>query len=189
MLIRTTLLPGVLLLESVVHGDGRGFFLESFHRERFAALGLPTEFVQDNASRSVRDTLRGLHFQHPHAQGKLVRVVTGRVFDVAVDIRRGSPDFGRWYGCELSDTNNFQMWIPPGYAHGFCVLSDVADFSYKCTEYYHPESEQTLAWDDPDIGIAWPGGSEWILSEKDRAGKRLSDIDWLPVYGDRETVQ
>lgn len=175
-----TSLPGVLLIEPMVHGDQRGFFLETFHRDRFEAMGLPVEFVQDNASRSVKNTLRGLHYQHPYSQGKLVRVTSGRVFDVAVDIRRGSEHFGEWFGCELSGENKLQMWIPPGFAHGFCVLSESADFSYKCTEYYHPETERTIIWNDPDIGIAWPGGREWILSPKDIAGSPLRDVSDLP---------
>lgn len=176
-----TPLPGVLLIEPVVHGDQRGFFLETFHRERFEAMGLPVDFVQDNASRSVRNTLRGLHYQYPYSQGKLVRVTSGRVFDVAVDIRRDSEHFGTWFGCELSDENKLQMWIPPGFAHGFCVLSETADFAYRCTEYYHPETENTILWNDPDIGITWPESGTWLLSPKDTAGRRLRDISDLPM--------
>ena len=176
-----TPLPGVLLIEPVVHGDQRGFFLETFHRERFEAMGLPVDFVQDNASRSVRNTLRGLHYQYPYSQGKLVRVTSGRVFDVAVDIRRDSEHFGTWFGCELSDENKLQMWIPPGFAHGFCVLSETADFAYRCTEYYHPETESTILWNDPDIGITWPESGTWLLSPKDTAGRRLRDISDLPM--------
>jgi dTDP-4-dehydrorhamnose 3,5-epimerase len=132
-------LPGVLLVEPKVFGDGRGFFYESYQQRRYAEAGIPGPFVQDNVSRSARGTLRGLHFQHPRAQGKLVSVLAGAVFDVAVDIRRGSPTFARWFGVELSGENKRQLWVPPGFAHGFCVLSETADFAYKCTDYYAPE--------------------------------------------------
>lgn len=179
--IHTTTLSDVLLIEPMVHGDHRGFFLETYRANLFAEAGIPTDFVQDNASRSVKNTLRGLHYQEPHAQGKLVRVTLGSVFDVAVDARRGSPTFGQWYGCELSEENKYMLWIPPGFAHGFCVLSEMADFSYKCTEYYHPETEGTILWNDPDIGIEWPVGTP-LLSEKDRKGKRLSQAETLPIY-------
>jgi dTDP-4-dehydrorhamnose 3,5-epimerase len=173
--------PGVLLLEPKVHGDHRGFFLETFHADRYAAAGIGGPFVQDNWSRSVRGTLRGLHFQEPHAQGKLVQVVRGAVFDVAVDVRRGSPAFGRWVGCELSEENKRQLWVPPGFAHGFVVLSEVADFFYKCTALYRPEAERSVAWNDPDLGIAWPVAAP-LLSPKDAAAPRLAQAPLLPVF-------
>lgn len=158
MIVTPTRLPEVLLLEPKVHGDQRGFFLESYNERSFEqALGRKVHFVQDNHSRSTRGILRGLHFQRaPDEQGKLVRVTSGRVFDVAVDVRPGSPDFGRWVGIELSGENFRQLWIPPGYAHGFLVLSDSADFLYKTTAYYAPQSEGLLRWDDQDVGIEWP---------------------------------
>ena len=165
-----TELPEVLILEPKVFGDARGFFMESFSQRAFdAAVGRHVEFVQDNHSRSARGVLRGLHYQlAPHAQGKLVRVSSGSVFDVAVDMRRSSPRFGRWVGVELSAENHRQLWIPPGFAHGFLVLSESADFLYKTTAYYAPECESGVRWDDPDLGIAWPlGGEEPALSAKD----------------------
>jgi len=171
--ITETTLPGVLRIEPMIHGDHRGFFLETFREDVFAGAGIPTRFVQDNASRSVKNTLRGLHYQDPYPQGKLVRVTLGTVFDVAVDIQSESPTFGQWYGCELSDSNKHQLWIPPGFAHGFCVLSDYADFAYKCTEYYHPETEGTILWNDPAIGIVWPV-KEPLLSEKDKNASGLA---------------
>jgi len=158
----------------MIHGDHRGFFLETFREDVFAGAGIPTRFVQDNASRSVKNTLRGLHYQDPYPQGKLVRVTLGTVFDVAVDIRSESPSYGQWYGCELSDANKYQLWIPPGFAHGFCVLSEYADFAYKCTEYYHPETEGTILWNDPAIGIVWPV-KEPLFSEKDKNAPGLAD--------------
>jgi dTDP-4-dehydrorhamnose 3,5-epimerase len=182
MRVQSTPLAGVFLIEPRVHTDGRGFFLETFSRQRYADAGLSADFVQDNTSRSVRNTLRGLHFQHPFGQGKLVSVIDGAVFDVAVDIRRGSPTFGRWFGSELSAENHHQLWIPPGCAHGFAVLSETALFSYRCTDYYHPETEHSLRWDDPDIGIEWPGGREWLLSPKDRTGRLLREMTDLPAY-------
>ena len=182
MKVIETGLPGVLIIEPVVHGDSRGFFLESFHARRYAESGLPASFVQDNHSRSARGVLRGLHYQLRHPQGKLVRVVSGEVFDVAVDIRRGSPTFGRWVGATVSADNHRQLYVPPGFAHGFCVLSEYADFLYKCTDYYAPDDEHGVRWDDPDIGIAWPG-LEFTLSEKDRNNARLCELDAeLPVY-------
>jgi dTDP-4-dehydrorhamnose 3,5-epimerase len=180
MKIETTALDGVLLLTPRVHGDARGFFLESFNERAFdAAVGAPTRFVQDNHSRSAGGVLRGLHFQRaPHAQGKLVRVVRGAVFDVAVDIRPGSATFGRWVGAELSADNHRQMWIPPGLAHGFLVLSDDADFLYKTTDYYAPAAEGAVRWDDPDIAIDWPlDGQAPVLSPKDAVAPRLRDLD------------
>jgi dTDP-4-dehydrorhamnose 3,5-epimerase len=165
-----TALPEVLILEPKVFGDERGFFLESFNQLEFdRAVGRHVEFVQDNQSRSQRGVLRGLHYQlPPHAQGKLVRVTSGRVFDVAVDMRRGSATLGKWVGMELSAANHLQVWIPPGFAHGFLVLSDTADFLYKTTTYYAPAAEAAVRWDDPDLGIQWPDpGTALRLSDKD----------------------
>ena len=165
-------IPDVLLLEPRVFGDERGFFLESFNQRAFnAATGLDLHFVQDNHSRSARDVLRGLHYQAAQPQGKLVRVVAGAVFDVAVDVRRGSPTFGQWAGHELSADNKRQLWIPPGLAHGFLVLTDSADFLYKTTDYYAPEHERGIAWNDPTLAIAWPlAGKTPVLSDKDANG-------------------
>ncbi|NVJ04033.1 dTDP-4-dehydrorhamnose 3,5-epimerase [Myxococcus sp. AM001] len=174
-------LPDVLLLEPKVFGDDRGFFMEMFHAARFAAVGIPGPFVQDNYSRSAKGTLRGLHFQEPQAQGKLVQVLAGAVYDVAVDVRRGSPTFGQWVAVELSADNRRQLWIPPGFAHGFCVVSDSADFHYKCTALYAPETERSVAWNDPDLAIAWPV-SEPLLSPKDAQAPRLRDAPLLPEY-------
>jgi dTDP-4-dehydrorhamnose 3,5-epimerase len=171
----STRLPGVILVEPKVFGDARGHFFESYHAARYAEAGIASEFVQDNVSRSVKGTLRGLHFQDPHPQGKLVYCARGAVFDVAVDIRKGSATFGEWFGAELSEDNHRQMWVPPGFAHGFCVLTDTADFFYKCTDFYHPEHDRGVAWDDPDIGVVWPVESP-ILSEKDRKLPRLRDL-------------
>jgi dTDP-4-dehydrorhamnose 3,5-epimerase len=184
MLTRQTDLPGVLLIEPKVFGDERGFFLETWSAERYAADGVPGRFVQDNLSKSRRGTLRGLHLQHPHGQGKLVYVVTGEVFDVAVDVRVGSPTFGKSFGTMLTETNKRQLYIPPGFAHGFCVTSEEAIFAYKCTEPYHPEAELTIAHDDPSLGILWPVTSP-TLSKKDMAGLRLGDVprDRLPRHG------
>ena len=181
MKVVATELPEVLLIEPKVHGDSRGFFYESFQARRYADAGILAPFVQDNLSRSVRGTLRGLHLQEPRAQGKLVQVLRGTVWDVAVDVRRGSPRFGRWVAVELSETTPRQLWIPPGFAHGFCVLSESADFFYKCTEVYAPECERSIAWNDPAIGIAWPV-QEPILSAKDRDAPRLADAPVLPAY-------
>ena len=170
MKVTRTAVPEVLLLEPRVFGDERGLFMESFNQRAMNdAIGREVSFVQDNHSRSVRGVLRGLHYQlPPHAQGKLVRVVSGAVFDVAVDMRRSSPTFGRWTGEELSAANHRQMWIPPGFAHGFLVLSDSADFLYKTTDYYAPQAEGSLRWDDPTIGVQWPGfGGAVQLSAKD----------------------
>jgi dTDP-4-dehydrorhamnose 3,5-epimerase len=181
MQVVDTGLPGVVLIEPRVHGDSRGFFLETFHAERYAAAGVAGPFVQDNWSRSVRGTLRGLHFQEPDAQGKLVQVVAGSVYDVAVDVRRGSPTFGRWVGYELGGENKRQLWVPPGFAHGFVVLSEVADFLYKCTALYRPEAERAVLWNDPDLAIAWPI-AEPLLSARDAAAPRLADAPVLPSY-------
>ncbi len=176
-----TSIPDVVVLEPKVFGDARGFFYESFNRKAFAAAtGLDVDFVQDNHSLSERGVLRGLHYQLPHAQGKLVRVVRGEVFDVAVDLRRRSLSFGRWAGELLSGQNRRQLWIPEGFAHGFLVLSDEAEFLYKTTEYYHPESEHCIRWDDPHIGIRWPlDGIAPTVSAKDATGVALSDA---PVF-------
>ncbi len=176
MKITTTPIEGVLILEPKVFGDERGFFFESFNQRAFnEAVGQAVDFVQDNHSRSAKGVLRGLHFQRaPHAQGKLVRVTQGSVFDVAVDIRPDSATFGRWVGVELSAHNHRQLWIPPGLAHGFLVTSDSADFLYKTTDYYRPESEGSVRWDDPDLAIAWPlEGLTPALSAKDAAAPRL----------------
>lgn len=176
MQVIRTKLQGCSIIEPKVFGDDRGFFLESFHVNRYQEmLGISLPFVQDNHSRSSKDVLRGLHFQRKRPQGKLVRVVRGKVFDVAVDIRSGSPTFGKWEGVILSEDNKTQIWVPPGFAHGFLVLSDVADFEYKCTDYYDPSDEVSLLWDDPDLGINWPT-TEPILSRKDADAKRLVDL-------------
>jgi dTDP-4-dehydrorhamnose 3,5-epimerase len=179
MNVETTAIEGVLVLHPKVFGDARGFFLESFNRDHFdAAVGHRVEFVQDNHSRSARGVLRGLHFQRgAKAQGKLVRVTAGAVFDVAVDIRRASPTYGRWVGVELSGENHRQMWVPPGLAHGFLVLSDSADFLYKTTEFYSPADDGAVRWDDPDLAIAWPDlGEAPRLSAKDAAAGLLRDL-------------
>lgn len=171
-------LPGVLIVEPRVFGDDRGFFFESFNDEAFAAAGLPTRFVQDNHSRSQRGVLRGLHFQNPQPQGKLVRVTAGAVFDVAVDLRRSSPHFGRWTGVELSAANKRMLWVPEGFAHGFLCLRDDTDFLYKCTALYQPANEHSLRWDDPAIGIDWPLDSITpALSAKDAAAGSLDTIE------------
>lgn len=178
-----THLPEVLVLEPRVFGDDRGFFLESWNRKTFAeATGLDPVFVQDNHSRSAQGVLRGLHYQLNRPQGKLVRVTAGRVFDVAVDMRRSSPRLGQWAGVELSADNKRQLWIPPGFAHGFVVLSEHADFLYKATDYYAPEHERSLAWDDPHVGVQWPLDALGIppaLSAKDREGLAWADC---PLY-------
>jgi dTDP-4-dehydrorhamnose 3,5-epimerase len=177
-------LPGLILIEPDIHEDVRGVFFETYHEQKYAAAGIRGPFVQDNYSYSVRGTLRGLHFQHPNAQGKLVTVFEGDVFDVVVDIRRRSPTFGRWYGTDLSAKNRRQLYIPPGFAHGFCVTSDHAAFVYKCTAFYSPQDERGIIWNDPAIGIAWPAAAP-ILSPKDRAYRPLAEMTaWLPVYGD-----
>lgn len=175
MKVTETELKGVLIIEPKVFGDDRGFFLESFQVERYREAGIDLPFVQDNHSRSQRGVLRGLHFQRTRPQGKLVRVSRGTVYDVAVDIDPASPTYGRYVGVELSDTNHKQLWVPPGYAHGFCVLSDVADFEYKCTDYYFPEDEGGLLWNDPDVGIPWPI-TEPKLSAKDERNPTLREL-------------
>lgn len=172
MTFEPTPLAGLYLLQPSVFGDERGFFLESWNAATFRDAGFDLDFVQDNHSRSARGILRGLHFQTEHPQGKLVRVTSGAVFDVAVDLRRSSPTLGKWYGVELSAENHRMLWVPPGFAHGFYVLSEYADFQYKCTDYYHPASEVSLAWDDAAVGIRWPipAGEQPRLSAKDAAG-------------------
>ncbi len=176
MNVTPTAIPEVLIIEPKVFGDARGFFFESFNQKAFNdATGLNLNFVQDNHSRSAKGVLRGLHYQIQQPQGKLVRVVRGAVFDVAVDIRKGSPTFGKWEGVELTEDNHKQMWVPTGFAHGFLVLSDSADFLYKTTEYYAPEHERCIAWNDPEIGIQWPLTSEPSLSSKDQQGMALRE--------------
>ena len=176
MNVTPTAIPDVLLLEPKVFGDSRGFFFESFNQRVFdASAGAPVRFVQDNHSRSGRGVLRGLHFQTRHPQGKLVRVVAGGVFDVAADIRPDSPTFGRWVGVELTADNRRQLWIPPGLAHGFLVLTESAEFLYKTTDYYAPEHERCIAWNDPGLGIEWPLAAAPVLSAKDAAGLSLAD--------------
>lgn len=179
-LVETTI-PGPLVIEPQVFGDDRGFFLESWNAIRFRELGLDLSFVQDNHSRSARGVLRGLHFQNPEPQGKLVRVVAGRAWDVAVDVRRSSPYFGRSVGVALSAANKRMFWVPPGFAHGFLSLEDDTDFLYKCTAPYRPEYEQSLLWNDPALGIDWPlEGLDPLLSAKDRAGVPLTGIEAYP---------
>ena len=175
MKVYTTKLPGVVIIEPVVHQDPRGFFSETYHARRYADHGITAAFVQDNHSRSIQGTLRGLHLQLRQPQGKLIRVIQGSIFDVAVDIQVGSPSFGQWVGVELSGENFKQMYVPHGFAHGFCVLSEMADVSYKCTDYYLPGDEIGVAWDDPAIGIQWPTTSP-ILSNKDKDALCLKDL-------------
>jgi dTDP-4-dehydrorhamnose 3,5-epimerase len=175
MKIIETELSGVLAIELDKYSDSRGSFVESWHREKYASLGISFDFVQDNISYSKKGVLRGLHYQNPSPQGKLVFVLEGEVFDVAVDIRLGSPTFGKWFGMMLSHENNKQLYIPEGFAHGFVVTSDVATFAYKCTGYYKKECEKTIRWDDPEIGIVWPINNP-ILSEKDRVGSSLKEM-------------
>lgn len=184
MQVRKTELPGVLLIEPKVFGDARGYFMESYNQRTFAqATGLSPQFVQDNHSRSARGVLRGLHYQLRQPQGKLVRVTAGEVFDVAVDLRRSSPTYGRWYACVLSAENKLQLWVPAGFGHGYLVLSDSAEFVYKTTDFYAPEHERCIAWNDPDLNIGWPllaGLSEPVLSAKDKAGVPLKDAEVFP---------
>jgi dTDP-4-dehydrorhamnose 3,5-epimerase len=176
-----TALPGVLIIEPRVFGDARGFFMETWNAGAFAAAGLDLAFAQDNHSRSQKGVLRGLHFQIPGPQGKLVRVTSGAVFDVAVDLRASSPTFGRWTGVELSSDNKRMFWVPEGFAHGFLTLEDNTDFLYKCTAPYAPHSEHTLAWDDPAVGIDWPDlGMAPIISDKDTRGASLADAEVFP---------
>ncbi len=183
MKITPTAIPEVLLVEPDLFGDARGFFMETWHAGKYAEQGLDVSFVQDNHSRSRHRVLRGLHYQLKQPQGKLVRVTAGRVFDVAVDIRRGSPTFGRWVGMELNDEDHRQLYVPPGFAHGFSVLSESADFLYKCTDFYLPEDEHGILWNDPEIGIQWPG-NDFLISDKDRENRLLKELDAadLPRY-------
>ena len=174
-------LEGLLVLEPKIFGDSRGFFLDTYSRERYRAAGITEELLQDNLSFSGRGVLRGLHFQNPAPQGKLVYVLQGAVFDVAVDLRRSSPTFGEWYGTALTDENKKQLWIPPGFAHGFCVTSETALFTYKCSAYYAPETEHTIRYDDPDIGIAWPVSNPQ-LSDKDRVAPNLKEMDSAVLF-------
>jgi dTDP-4-dehydrorhamnose 3,5-epimerase len=184
MNVVATALEGVVIIQPRVFEDARGFFFESYHADRYAAAGLPARFVQDNHARSVPRTLRGLHYQLQHAQGKLVRVLRGSIFDVAVDIRRGSPTFGRWIGATLSAENKHQLYVPAGFAHGYCVPDVVTEVEYKCTEFYAPEDEHGVVWNDPGIAIAWPVTNP-VLSERDRAYRPLSvDRADLPRYED-----
>jgi dTDP-4-dehydrorhamnose 3,5-epimerase len=184
MKVTQTQIPEVLVIEPKVFGDERGFFLETWQRDRYAEHGVAREFLQDNMASSRKGVLRGLHVQHPQAQGKLVQVLSGEVFDVAVDIRRGSPWFGKWAGVRLSGENRRQLWVPPGFAHGYFVTSEEAVFAYKCTDFYHPENEFSVLWNDPAIGIHWPLERAPILSDKDRMARPLSEItpERLPYY-------
>lgn len=176
-----TRLDGPLLIEPIVHGDGRGFFLESYRRETMAELGVDVDFVQDNHSRSGRGVVRGMHFQVGEGQAKLVRCARGSILDVLVDLRRGSPSFGEWEAHELTDENGQQVFAPVGFAHGFCVTSEVADVAYKCSSYYDPATERGIAYDDPAVGIEWPSDLALQVSERDRTAPRLSEIaDQLP---------
>jgi dTDP-4-dehydrorhamnose 3,5-epimerase len=190
MKVTKSKIPDVLIIEPEVFGDARGWFLETFSRKRHEQMGIKLPFVQDNVSYSAKNVLRGLHFQYPHSQGKLVQVLWGEVFDVAVDIRVGSPTFGQWAGETLSVANHRQIYIPPGFAHGFCVLSDAALFSYKCTDYYIPADEAGIIFNDPDIGIAWPAASP-MVSKKDAAYPRLRDIpkNKLPAVSEVEPLK
>jgi dTDP-4-dehydrorhamnose 3,5-epimerase len=181
MKIHTTTLDGVLLIEPTVFGDERGYFFESFNARRFAELsGVRDAFVQDNHSRSAKGVLRGMHYQIQQPQGKLVRVSAGAVFDVALDLRRASPTFGQWYGVELSAENKKQLWIPAGFAHGYAVISDMAEFQYKTTDYWAPEFERSVMWNDPAVGIDWPLDGEPLLSAKDKSGVPLAQAETFP---------
>lgn len=175
-----TTISDVILIEPDVFGDHRGFFMETWHHEKFAEAGINATFVQDNHSKSKQGILRGLHYQMHQPQGKLVRVIAGEVFDVAVDLRKSSPTFGKWVGEKLSADNKLMLWVPPGFAHGFYVLSEYAEFTYKCTDFYAPEHERSVRWDDQDIGIKWPliGTDSPILSEKDSAGIPFKDAEY-----------
>lgn len=172
-----TNIPEVLLIEPKVFGDERGYFYESWNKRRFAELGIAADFVQDNHSKSQKNVVRGLHYQVEHAQGKLIRVTTGSVYDVAVDLRRSSPTFGQWAGFTLSAENKRMVWIPPGFAHGFCVTSDTAEFLYKTTDYWSPAHDRTLLWNDPQLAIPWPLTAEPLLAAKDVAGTPLAQAD------------
>jgi dTDP-4-dehydrorhamnose 3,5-epimerase len=182
--VTETPLPGVLLIEPDVFTDPRGFFMETYHAARFREqAGIEAVFVQDNHSRSARGVVRGLHYQEPDPQGKLVRCTRGALFDVAVDIRRGSPSFGKWFAQELSDENKLSMWIPPGFAHGFCALTDEADLVYKCTALYEAANDRSILWNDPDLAIAWPRLDSPSLSRKDAAAPPLREAPELPRFG------
>lgn len=181
MNVTPTAIPDVLLVEPDVFGDERGFFMETWQRRKFADAGIDYDFVQDNHSRSARGTLRGLHYQIQQPQGKLVRATVGEVFDVAVDIRRSSPTFGQWVGAHLSADNKRMLWVPPGFAHGFYVTSEVAEFQYKCTDYYAPEHERSIRWDDPTLAIDWPLQGEPLVSDKDQEASWLEGAE---VFGD-----
>jgi len=174
-----TSLSGIIRIEPTVHRDGRGYFMETWQSRRFADHGISAEFIQDNVSRSTRGTLRGLHYQIEQAQGKLVRVIQGEVYDLAVDLRKSSPQYGQWVGEILSAENKHQLWIPPGFGHGFLVLSETAEFAYKCTDYYAPEFERSIRWDDPDIGIEWPlvDGKQPMLSARDADAPLFRDAE------------
>jgi dTDP-4-dehydrorhamnose 3,5-epimerase len=180
MNVARTAIPDVAVIEPKVFGDARGFFLESWNARAFAIAGIRAEFVQDNHARSARNVLRGLHYQIRQPQGKLVRAVAGEIFDVAVDLRRSSPTFGRWVGINLSADNKRMAWVPAGFAHGYLVLSEVAEVLYKATDYYAPEHERSIVWNDPDVGIAWPITGEPVLSAKDAAGVRFRDAEAYP---------
>jgi dTDP-4-dehydrorhamnose 3,5-epimerase len=182
MKFEETSLPGVIRIAPIVHHDSRGYFIETWQARDFAASGIDAEFVQENFSHSKKGTLRGLHYQIEHPQGRLVRVVQGSVFDVSVDLRRSSPTFGQWMGEILSAENRHQLWVPPGFGHGFLVLSETAGFQYNCTDYYAPEADRSIRWDDPDIGIDWPltPGEELILSDKDMEAPNLRDAEIYP---------
>ncbi|GAB1353742.1 dTDP-4-dehydrorhamnose 3,5-epimerase [Erysipelotrichia bacterium] len=182
MKIIPTAIPGALIIEPQVFGDPRGFFMETWNRKKFQEAGLDFDFVQDNHSSSVKGTLRGLHYQTVNTQGKLVRVTAGRIFDVVVDLRRSSPTFGRWVGEYISAEDKKMFWVPPGLAHGFLVLSDIAEFQYKCTDFYNPAHEKCIVWNDPQLNIAWPleNGLQPILSEKDKAGRSFADAEVFP---------
>jgi len=180
MKVTPTRLPEVLLLEPRVFGDSRGFFFESWNEREFERAGIHAHFVQDNQSRSGRGVLRGLHYQVRQPQGKLIRVIAGEIFDAAVDIRRGSPGFGKWEGVRLSAESRSMLWIPVGFAHGFCVLSDFAEVLYKATDFYAPEHERCILWNDPELGIAWPLPAAPTLSARDAAGTRLRDAEVFP---------
>ena len=182
MQFEPTAIPGVILVKPRVFGDSRGYFFESWEARKFAAAGIPDRFVQDNHSHSERHVLRGLHYQLPHAQGKLVRVARGTVFDVAVDIRRSSPTFRKWVGVTLSDENRHMLWVPPGLAHGYLTLSESADFVYRCTDFYAPECEHAILWNDPALGIQWPlaEGVSPALSAKDAVARGFASAELFP---------
>jgi len=182
MQFHPTEIPDVVLIQPTVFGDARGYFFESWERRKFAAGGIEADFVQDNQSRSSQYILRGLHYQIQQPQGKLVRVVTGTVFDVAVDIRRSSSTFGRWVGVVLSEENRHMLWVPPGFAHGFVVLSEQAHFVYRCTDFWAPEYERSILWNDPDLEVKWPipSGADPLVSAKDASGQRFRDAQYFP---------